>query len=124
MAERYNAFENGRNLEKIAADTAAILIAIGGVSSNDLEGLGAVTVGTSEVEVAFTGTTEKILISAEPANTGIVFVGKTGVLSDGSNHVAKLWAGDDLILDYEDSSNAIYLISDTAAQTVSLGATL
>lgn len=90
----------------------------------NLEGVGDLTVGTSEVEIAITGTTVTIRIRADIGNTGIIFIGKTGVLSDGSNDFVRLNAGDEVIIDYDDSSNALYAISDTAAQTINVGALL
>ncbi len=91
---------------------------------SDLEGGGDVTVGTSEVELAFSGTTQSIVIGSDSTNTGIIFIGKIGVLNDGTNHFIKLNPGDDVTLDYNDSSNALYAISDTVTQLVSIGAVL
>ncbi len=85
--------------------------------SEDVEG-GSVTVGTSEVEIAFTGTTESIMIQADQSNTDYIYIGKTGVLTDGTNVIAKLDAGDSVELSYDDSTNALYAISGTASQTI------
>lgn len=86
-------------------------------TSEDVEG-GAVTVGTSEVEITFTGTTDSILIQADQSNTDYIYIGKTGVLTDGTGVIAKLDAGDSLELSYDDSTNALYAISGTAGQTI------
>jgi hypothetical protein len=92
---------------------------------SDIEGLGDVTVGTSEVEIAITGTpTYAIRIQADNTNTGIIYIGKTGLANDGSDDFARLESGDDLIINYDDSSNALYARSDTAAQTINVGALL
>ena len=88
----------------------------------DLEGLGDITVGTSEVELDFSGATEEIRIQADSGNSGTIYIGKTGVLSDGTNDFVRLSAGDEITFGYNDISNAIYLISDVAAQAVNASA--
>lgn len=107
----------------------ATIVAIDNIADNqvatNLEGLGDVTVGTSEVEIAITGTpTESIRIQADNGNTGIIYIGKTGVLSDGSNDFVRLESGDDVIMSYDDATNAIFAISDTAAQLINVGVLL
>jgi hypothetical protein len=95
---------------------------VGGTGiSEDVEG-GAVTVGTSEVEITFTGKTESVLIQADQSNTDYIYIGKTGVATDGTGVIAKLDAGDVLELSYNDSDNALYAISGTASQTIYKGA--
>ena len=96
----------------------------GPVIQQDLEGKGFVAVGTSAVELTFTGKTESIIISSAITNTGIIYVGKSDVASDGSNAVAFLDVGESLVIDYDDSTNAVYVVSDTAAQSVMVGASL
>ncbi len=92
---------------------------------SDLEGVGDLSVGTSEVEIVVTGTpTFSIRIRADTSNTGIIFIGKTGVLSDGTNDFIRLEAGDEVIIPYDDVTNALFAISDTAAQTINIGALL
>lgn len=92
---------------------------------SDLEGVGDLTVGTSEVEIIVTGTpTFSIRIRADTSNTGIIFIGKTGVLSDGTNDFIRLEAGDEVIMPYDDVNNALFSISDTSAQTINIGALL
>ena len=90
--------------------------------SNDLEGKGSVTVGTTAVELTFTGTTEVILIQSDDSNTGIIYVGKSDVDSSGNNALVKLQPGWYIKMDYDDSTNAIYVVSDTASQSVIAGA--
>ena len=92
-------------------------------SNINLEGLGDITVGSAaEVEIAFTGVTDTIRLKADSTNTGVIFIGKTGVLSDGSNDFVRLSAGDEITFDYNDSVNALYAISDTASQKINAGA--
>ena len=93
--------------------------------TTNLEGLGDIAVGTSEVVIAITGTpTQSIRIQADNGNTGIIFLGKTGVLSDKTNDYIRLESGDEAIIEYNDATNALYAISDTAAQTINVGVLL
>jgi hypothetical protein len=92
---------------------------------SDLEGVGDITVGVAQVEIAITGTpTYSIRIQADVANTGIIYIGETGVLSDGSNDFVRLYAGDEVTIDYDDASNALYAIASVAAQKINVGALL
>lgn len=86
-------------------------------SHTDFEGA-PVTVGTTAVEVTFTGTTHSIKIQSSYDNTGIIYYGKSNVTNAGANAMGELAEGDAVIMDYNDSSNAIYVVSDTAAQTI------
>ncbi len=98
---------------------------LGFLELTDLEGVGDVAVGTSEVEVVVAGTpTQTIRIQADVDNTGIIFIGKTGVLNDKTNDFVRLFAGDDAVIAYNDASNALFAISDTAAQKINVGALL
>ena len=95
--------------------------------ATDLEGGGLTTVGTTAVAVAFTGTpTESIIITypAIAANTGQMYIGNSDVTNLGANAVAVLLPGQSITLDYDDSTNGIYAVSDTASQTILSGAAL
>lgn len=83
--------------------------------STDFEG-GQVTVGLTEVEITFTGTTKSILIEADCDNSGYIFIGKNGVTT--TTAMAKLEPGASLTIELNDSDNAIYAISDVAGQTI------
>lgn len=91
-------------------------------TSTDLEGGGKISIGTTAIEVTFTGTTEAIIISADTDNTGTLYVGKSDVASDGSNAITFLEAGESLEMDYEDSSNAIYIVASVISQNFWKGA--
>jgi len=88
---------------------------------SNLIGLGDITVGLTQVEIAITGTPHSIRIQADNDNTGVIFIGKTGVLADKTNDFVRLECGDEVILDYNDTTNALYAISDTAAQVINVG---
>ena len=104
-------------------DTITAINNVSGLQrSTDIIGMGDLTVGTAQVEVTITGTPESIRIRADIANTGIIFIGKTGVLSNGTNDFVRLYAGDELTMSYDDTTNALYAISDTATQKLNRGA--
>jgi hypothetical protein len=90
----------------------------------DIEGVGDITVGTTEVEIAISGEPNSVRIRANTDNTGIIYIGKTGVLSDGSNDFVRLESGDEVIISYNDTTNALYAISDTSSQKINAGALL
>lgn len=90
----------------------------------DMEGGGKVSVGTSAVEVTFTGTTNSIIITADIDNTGKLFIGESNVTNTGANAITFLEAGDVITIDYDDTDNAVYVVSDTSSQNFWKGATL
>jgi len=77
-----------------------------------------VAVGTTPVELTFTGTTKSISIKAASTNTGIIYVGTSTVLSDGTNAFGELTADSSLSFDYNDGDLAIYVVASIAAQKV------
>ena len=91
---------------------------------SDLEGLGDKTVGTMQVEIVITGIPHTIRLRADTSNTGIIYIGKSGVLADGSNDFVRLESGDEIIMDYDDTTNALYAISDTDNQKINIGVIL
>ncbi len=90
--------------------------------SSNLEGKGIVSVGTTAVELTFSGVTESISIQADDSNTGVIYVGKSDVTNLGANAIVKLQPGWSVKIDYDDSTNAIYVVSDTVSQNVITGA--
>lgn len=90
----------------------------------DLEGGGKISVGTTTVEVTFTGTTTSILITADNANSGTLYVGKSDVTSTGANAFDFLLAGESVSIDYDDSTNAIFVVASVASQNFFKGAVL
>jgi len=90
--------------------------------ADNMEGGGIVTVGTTAVAMTFTATpTRTIVIVSYPTNTGLIFVGKSDVTNLGANAFAVLQSGDSVTLDYDDATNAVYTVSDTADQKVVKG---
>jgi len=86
-------------------------------TADDFEG-GPVTVGTTAVEITFTGTPNSIQIQSDPDNTGKIWIGKSNITNSGGNAMAELSPGQALTVELNDTSNAIYAISDTASQNV------
>lgn len=91
----------------------------------DMEGGGRVEVGTSAVAVNFTGTpTYSIIITADRNNTGLLFIGESDVTEGGTNSVTFLEAGDALEVDYDDSTNGVFVVASTNNQFFYKGALL
>lgn len=108
-------------LDDILTETQSL---VGQSISTNLDGGGKNQVGVIAVELTFTGTTESIIISADTSNTGTLFVGKSDVQGSGANAIAFLEAGESLIIDYDDSTNALYVIANLDSQFFFKGATL
>ena len=87
------------------------------VPRTDFEGA-PVTVGTTAVELTFSGDTTTVFIQSDSDNTGAIWVGKSNVTNAGANAMARLNPGSSISLTLDDASNAIYAVSDTAAQNV------
>jgi len=102
---------------EVDATTGELLVKASVKSSTGING-GAVTVGTTQVEMTFTGTTKSIMIQSKVANTGNIWVGLTGVTNTGGSALAQLSPGQSVSMDLDDASVAIFAISDTATQTV------
>ena len=94
------------------------------VTSTNIEGKGKNAVGTTAVEVTFTGTPTAIIIKADKDNTGLLFVGKSDVTNLGANAFIPLEAGEAIAVELNDTTNAVYVVSDTAAQNYWAGAVL
>ena len=90
----------------------------------DMIGKGRLTVGMTAVKVSFTGKTKAIVISADPANSGIIFVGKSNVTFAGANALVALAAGDDIEITYNDNDNEVYVVASQAGQLYWSGALL
>jgi hypothetical protein len=80
---------------------------------------GPVTVGTSPVELIFSGSTQSIFIQSDHDNTSAnIWVGKSNIDNTGANAMARLGQGEGLTIDLDDSSAAVYVVSDIAAQKI------
>jgi hypothetical protein len=90
--------------------------------ATNVEGGGKISVGTTAVEITFTGTTKSVIISADKDNTGVLYVGKSDVTSAGANALVFLVAGESVSIDYEDTSNALYVVASAASQYFFKGA--
>jgi len=70
-----------------------------------------VTVGTTAVELTFTGT-------ADSGNTGKIWFGPASVDNSGNNAYGELTADSAVEIELNDVSAALYVVSDTASQKV------
>jgi len=104
-------------------DTITAINNISG-QGTDLFGTGLVSVGTTRVEVSLTGTTKSIVIQypAISTNTGTLYIGKSNVTNAGANAFCSLLPGMSARINYNDATNAIYVISNTASQKFIAGA--
>lgn len=96
----------------------------GATLATEFEAAAKVTVGTSAVELTFTGTTRTIILRSKKSNTGIIYLGGSDVANDDSMQFAVLYPGEVLTINYNDATNALYARSDTAAQVLYKGALL
>lgn len=92
--------------------------------STNMEGGGKISVGTTAVEVTFTGTTKSIILSADSSNTGELYVGKSNVTSAGANAIAFILPGEMLRFSYDDVTNPVYIVASAASQNFYKGALL
>ncbi|MCK5601022.1 hypothetical protein KAR91_04075 [Candidatus Pacearchaeota archaeon] len=91
----------------------------------DMEGLGKIAVGTTADEVEFAGTpTHSVIITADLANTGVLYVGKSDVTDAGANAITFLEASESVTIDYDDSDNAVFVVASIAAQNYFAGTLL
>ena len=59
-----------------------------------------------------------IAIKAASTNTGIIYIGKSNVTNLAANAVGELTADSALTIELNDSSNAVYAVSDTSSQKI------
>lgn len=90
----------------------------------DMEGGGKISVGTTAIEVTFTGTTTSIILTADVFNTGLLYIGKSNVASNGNNAMTFLEAGEPATIEYEDGDNPVYVVASIANQNFFQGALL
>lgn len=90
----------------------------------DIEGLGVLTVGSISKVISFIGSTYTILISAGDLNLGRIYIGKSNVTANGSNAITFLGAGESFEIDYNDSSNILYVVGSIEDQEYVAGASL
>ena len=79
---------------------------------------GPVTVGTTPVELTFTGITKVISIKAASTNTGLIWFGASDIDNTGANALGELTADSAVEIELNDIAAAVYVVSDTAAQKV------
>lgn len=99
---------------RIGGKTAVAVNDVGSIGINGAP----VTVGTSAVEMTFTSRTKSMFIQADHDNTGTIWVGPSTVDNAGANAFARLEAGEYINIDFDDTTIAIYAVSNAASQKV------
>jgi len=79
---------------------------------------GTVAIGTTAVELTFTGATQAIQITSANANSGTIYIGASNITSAGANAIDELVAGQSLSIDFNDGTSPIYAVSTTEGQKV------
>ena len=74
-----------------------------------------VTVGTTAVEMTFTGTTKVIAIKAASTNTGLIWFGPATVTNTGANAYGELTADQGVEIELNDAATPIYCVSVKSA---------
>lgn len=98
---------------KITLDSETVQLTI----PTGIEG-GPVTVGTTPVEMTFTGTTKSLTLMSDSDNTGKIWWGPSNIDNTGANVYGRLTPDSSVSIEFEDSVTAIYCVSDTASQKV------
>jgi hypothetical protein len=105
----------GAQVVEIVDGSGNQITSFGTSAGTDINGT-KVSVGTTEIEVTFTGTPQSIFIQADHDNTGSIYIGKIGVTS--SDAMARLMAGESITIDLDDTSNAVYVIASAVSQNI------
>ena len=86
-------------------------------SPSGFEG-GTVSVGTSPVELTFTGVTQSIMITADHANGTMIYLGGSAVAQSGSAAITSLYPGESCSMDLNDATAPLYAVGGTTSQKV------
>lgn len=91
----------------------------------DIEGNGIQTVGTTPVELVFTGTpTREITVTSLHTNSGYIYIGESSITSAGANSIDYLRPGERYAISFDDVTNPIYIVGSAAGQQYIAGAIL
>jgi len=92
------------------------------VPTNEIQATGInggdVSVGTTAVELTFSGTTQSISIKSASTNTGLIWFGGATIDNTGANAIGELTADSAVEIELNDASAPIYIVSDTVTQKV------
>ena len=106
---QYDDTTRGLTVHIVGDDSPALPTGINGAPA---------TIGTTAVEMTFTGTTKVIAIKSASTNTGLIWFGPAGVTNTGANAYGELTADSAVEIELNDASSPIYCISVTATQKV------
>jgi len=83
-----------------------------------LECLGIIPITNSATPLGFASKTRTIVVTSHPANTDLVFVGQEFLTAAGDHALTVLSPGDSVALDYDDSTDAIYVCAASGSQNI------
>jgi len=99
-------------------NAGSVVVTNGTIASpTSFEG-GTVAIGTSAVEITFTGVTKGVMITADHANGTMVYLGGSTVAQSGSSAIVSLYPGESCSFDLNDSGVAVYCVGGTTGQKV------
>lgn len=96
------------------AGTSANPLKSDAIASTDMFGGGVHPVTTVALAATITGVPKSIIIRADAANVGHLYVGKADVTSTGVNALTFLAASDAITIDYNDTVNPYYVVGNTS----------
>ena len=105
-----------KEYQKFRSVGGKVVVGVTNIGNDGINGA-PVTVGTTAVEMTFTGTTKVISLKAASTNTGLIWFGPATVDNAGANAYGELTADSAIEISLDDASAAIYCVSDTATQT-------
>lgn len=85
--------------------------------ADDFEG-SPIVVGTSAVELTFSGTPTAFALQSDHDNNGSIWIGKSNVDNTGANAMGRLEAGESVSIELDESTNAIYVVASASSQIV------
>jgi len=107
---------------RVVADSDGKLLFGGTISTNEVEVTGfnggTVSVGTTPVELTFTGVTQSVMITADHANGTMVYIGGSVITQSGSAAIVSLYPGESMSMDLNDATAPLYACSGTTGQKI------
>ena len=83
-------------------------------SSNSVQGTGKISVSNVAAKIVLATQVKTVVISSLPENTARIYVGPSGLLSDGTKAAFYLDPGDDVSLNHDLSSQDLYVVAELA----------
>ena len=77
-----------------------------------------ITIGITATALTFSNAINRLRIQADGVNTGVIYVGDSTVLYDGTGAMAKLEPGQIFETGYDGEGSSIYIVASEAGQIV------